>query len=411
MFHPHRLKRTDLPAGEPPQRGRSVTEKKPVVCIVSMNAYGTLSGGGSRGHIGGIEWQTVLTAKWLAAHGCSVSLVTWDEGGPAEETVDGVRIIKTCRKNAGVKGVRFFYPKWVKLNDALRRAVADLYYQNGAECTTGQVAWWCRRNGKPFVFAAASNMDCMKPLPEIGSGFVALLYRYGLRTAQERVVQTQTQQRMLLKNFSVTSRIIPMPCDGIPENRLRDGARAESRSILWVGRVCRVKRPHLFLDMAEKIPGMRFDIVGPVSDGDPYSREIHERGKAIANVTFHGGVAREKVTDFYLAAFCLCCTSEVEGFPNTFLEAWSAGLPVVSTFDPDDSIAAFGMGLVASDSDGLVSCVKELRSDREGYRRMSRNARRYFETNHKTDTILPRFDRLFAELRQHNGGYSNVKRP
>ena len=53
----------------------------PRVCFVSPFAYGALAGVDT-GHIGGIETQTSLMARWLAARGCSVSMVTWDEGQP-----------------------------------------------------------------------------------------------------------------------------------------------------------------------------------------------------------------------------------------------------------------------------------------------------------------------------------------
>jgi len=49
------------------------------LCLVAHFAYGAALGG-MHGHIGGVEWQTNLLAKWLAPQGHSVSLVTWDEG-------------------------------------------------------------------------------------------------------------------------------------------------------------------------------------------------------------------------------------------------------------------------------------------------------------------------------------------
>lgn len=51
---------------------------KPHICLIVPNAYGAMAGGRS-GHIGGAEHQTTMTARWFAAKGYPVSLVTWDE--------------------------------------------------------------------------------------------------------------------------------------------------------------------------------------------------------------------------------------------------------------------------------------------------------------------------------------------
>ena len=58
--------------------------KKPTLCIVAHNSYGALTSG-STGQIGGVEQQTVLMAKWFVGKGYEVSMITWDEGGGAEE--------------------------------------------------------------------------------------------------------------------------------------------------------------------------------------------------------------------------------------------------------------------------------------------------------------------------------------
>src|SRR3990170_4082161 len=104
--------------GEGLSQGRWGDERsRTKICIVSHQAFGALSGG-TRGHVGGVEWQTSLLAKWLAGRDYRVSLVTWDEGQPPGLEVEGVRVYKLCRRDEGIPGLRFFYPRWTSLNDA-----------------------------------------------------------------------------------------------------------------------------------------------------------------------------------------------------------------------------------------------------------------------------------------------------
>ncbi len=98
----------------------------------------------------------------------------------------------------------------------------------------------------------------------------------------------------------------------------------------------------------------------------------------------------------------MCCTSDFEGFPNTFLEAWSHGLPVVSTFDPDDLIAKRDMGTVADDVPGLVSGIRGLLTSQQRWSEASKNARRYYLENHAVDKVMPRFERVFLDVLGRN---------
>jgi len=363
------------------------------ICIVSHNAYGAISGGRS-GFIGGIEWQTSLTAKWFARRGHAVSFLTWDEGGPPEETFEGVRVIKICRQEAGLKGLRFFHPKWTSLARAMRRAGADLYYQNGGECATGQVALWCGRNQKPFVFSLASDADCDPALPEL-HWQEKFLFRMGLRRASQVVAQTVTQSNRLREVFAVDSVVIPMPCPEPPAGPLQPPLQAPRR-VLWVGRICQVKRPDRLLDLAALCPELAFDLVGPFMDGDS-SSAVRARAGAVPNLALHGGMPRERIHGFYDRASLLCCTSEYEGFPNTFLEAWSHGLPVISTFDPDGVIAKHNLGMVAEDIRDMQTAIRSLLASPARYQEISQNARRYFVENHKAGSVLPRFESLFLK--------------
>jgi glycosyltransferase involved in cell wall biosynthesis len=373
-------------------------EPAPSICIVSHNAYGAISGQKS-GHIGGVEWQTSLTARWFAQRGYDVSMLTWNEGGPPEEVFQGIRVIKISPKKPGVKGVRFFHPKWTGLVRAMRRAGADLYYHNCGECVTGQIALWCRKNGRKFVFSSANDTDCDSRLPELRTPWDRWLYRYGLRQADAIVVQTETQRRLLQEGFGLGATVIPMPCAGLASDQAVSRTGEIPRRLLWIARVARQKRPDRLLELAAMCPDLGFDFVGPFSGAgglpDEYAKAIKERAGTMANVVVHGAVQRDRLPDLYQRAALFCCTSDYEGFPNTFLEAWSYGLPIVSTFDPDGVIVRWNLGRVVKNMEEMAAAIRTLLAAPETYQQMSNNARRYYLDYHTVETVLPRFEQLF----------------
>lgn len=372
------------------------------LCIVSHLAYGALTGG-SAGHIGGVERQTSLMAKWFAAQGHRVTMITWDEGQGDGVDVNGVRVVTVCGKKQGIPGVRFLHPRWTSLIGALKRADAAVYYQNCGEGVTGQVAAWCRINGRPLVFSTASDKDCMRRIPANATGRRGwrdhLLYAYGIRHSSRVIVQTRTQQRLMIEQFRRESTVLPMACPGPTDTQFSPPAPPDPRAngILWVGRSTPIKRPEGFLAVAQACPDLRFDLVGPWYD-DAYSRAVRARAEHLPNVTVHGPVDRARMAEFYCRAACLCCTSESEGFPNTFLEAWSYGLPVVSTFDPDQLIADNALGGFAPDTATLIREVRSLLSDRKRWLSASANARRYYAAHYPVDQVMREYEHLFLEV-------------
>ncbi len=366
------------------------------ICLVAHFAYGAMADGES-GHIGGVERQTSLMARWFAAKGHRVSLLTWDEGQPDEMETDGVRIHKICRQRAGMWGLRFFHPRWTGLIRAMQAADADVYYQNCAEYVTGQVARWCRKHGRGFVYSVASDPDCDAALPELKHLRERVLYRYGLRHADSIIVQTAAQRDMLRSNFGLDSTVIPMPCPGPAEQDFRQPALPTDGPphVLWLGRIAQVKRLDRLIEVAKLCPKVLFDVVGPVAND--YDQAILRSAENAPNITLHGAAKRDQVGTFFRQAACLCCTSDYEGFPNTFLEAWSHGVPVVSPIDPDGLICAQGLGGVAEGAAGLASAIRSLFASPDTWGQASRNARDYYVRTHAVDSVMPQFERIFSE--------------
>ncbi|MCL4717803.1 MAG: glycosyltransferase family 4 protein [Phycisphaerae bacterium] len=411
------------------------------ICFVALNGYAAIGGRAGTSHIGGAERQTALLARELARRGHMVSLVVLDHGQADGEAIQGVRVFKAYARDAGLPGLRFFSPRLTGLWSALRRASADVYYQRMAEQTTGIVAAFCRRHGKRFFFASASDYDCLPELPRLRKPREAVLYRYGLRRADRVLVQTRHQREMMRTGFGVEAEVLSNAAEDLADRSVvsapggalaRDAGEASGRlaasgsdrgaapdargpevceprlseefavggtkglRVLWIGRYTPEKRLEWVFEIAGACSNLTFDIVGDATGGSRYAEDLKARAKRCENVRLLGRVAHEQIGALYRRSDVLLCTSEREGFPNTFLEAWSLGVPVVTTFDPDGVVAEFGLGRVATCVPGVIEALQVTAADGVGRERMRVCCRAYFEREHRVERVVDRFEALLA---------------
>lgn len=368
------------------------------ICIVANNAYGALTGEDS-GHIGGVERQTALLAEWLTAKGHQVSIITWDEGGEKIEDIGGIRVIKLCKVSDGLPGFRFLMPRWSSLISALKKADAELYYHNCAEYVTGQVAIWCKANKKPFIYTVASDADCEIDLPNLKSKREELLFRHGLQQANLVITQTSKQQALLKQNYDIDARVINMPAT--PPNYLAEFSRSalfSKQKVIWVGRLHKVKRLEWLFDIAQRLPNIQFEVIGPADGKSSYNQALLTRLAECNNIDYLGKVSRYDMPKIYQNASLLCCTSIYEGFPNTYLEAWSYGVPVITTIDPDNVINNNQLGFHAKSQDDFVNAIPRLISEQVYWQTCSTNCANYYTTNHEQNTVMAKFEQAFNSL-------------
>lgn len=366
------------------------------LCIVARTAYAALARRADLPNFGGAQIQQVLIARELVRRGHRVSFVVLDHGQPDGIEHDGIRAFKTCGPDDGLPVVRFLHPRWTSLASAMKRSGATVFYQRGAGAETGQAALWCGAKGRPFVFAAASDSDCDASLPYLRTRQDRVLYRVGLRRASRVVVQTPFQHEQMRAAFGIDSTLI-RSCSEDPGEPVWPRPRNERPRVLWVGRFSYEKRPELLLDVARACPACQFDVVGAATKaagGDA----LMSRAASLPNVTLHGRVGHDAMDGFYRQADVLLCTSAWEGFPNTFMEAWSRGTPVVSTVDPAGSVSQGGTGLLAADAGGLARAVESLTRDPREWDTYSRRARAYFVANHGIGAVVDAYERLLDEV-------------
>lgn len=374
-------------------------KEKPHVCFVALRSFNLLSQRKDICHVGGAEVQQQLIANWLVAQGYPVSFVTLDHGQKDASVYSGITIFKAYDPQKGVAGLRFIYPRWLGLHRALTRVNADIYYQRSACCETGQVALWCKLHKKSFIFALASEEDCSKrPLTLGNNKREWILYRLGIKLADVIVAQTLRQQAIFCENYGLSSILVRSCSQQVDDKLLQTLSAKRNPSVLWIGRFSPEKRLEWLLDVAEKCPEITFDVVGTANLQDVYASSLVQRTSAISNVVLHGEISHAQVEVFFAKCQLLCCTSEYEGFPNTFLEAWRVGVPVVSTFDPDDLIATQGLGRVVSNVTQLEEEIRSLLASKEQLERTSRAAFNYFINNHTIQKSLPQFSAIIDEL-------------
>lgn len=369
--------------------------KYPRICIVGLKCYDLLSGAKTPRYIGGIENQLVNLARGLIDRGFPVSFITFDHGQSDGIEHDGIRIHQAFVSDEGIPVIRFVHPRWTGLCSALARADADIYYQMGAGCETGQVAMWCRKKQKHFIFATASDADCVPNLPLLKSRREKYLYRYGLNRARMVISQTQQQQRLLLAHHGISSKIIRIMS---PQPQSEATTLGKRKRIIWVGRISPEKRPHLLLDIARRLPEYTFDLIGEANADTEYAQNFRQKVENNPSIILHGKVSNELLNEMYNGALLLIGTSRTEGFPVTFVEAWSRGIPVVSTFDPDRVIAKYNLGWTASSADNLVSALKESMSEPKKWKAASESAKDYYAKKHSLDSCMEQFTQIIRDV-------------
>ena len=382
------------------QTSRATNSPKPSICFIGMNNYGLLSGREDIPHIGGAEVQRMLIARELHSRGYRVSFVTLDHGQPDGIEHDGIRVHKAYDLEKGVRLLRFVHPRWTGLWSAMARANADIYCARGVDSEAGQTALWCGCHKRPFVFWGANNSDFLRELP-LTSPKERWLSRLALRSADVIIAQTKNQQQLLARNYGLPSTHIPNlgRCERCDVLSAPSTSLGEQRRVLWVGRPARQKRFEWLLDLARTCPDVTFEAVGVSASGLGYERDLALQAASVSNVRMHGIVPPSGMPSLYAGASLLCSTSMHEGFPNVFLEAWSIGLPVVSTFDPDGVIAATGAGLVADSVDGLAKVIREMFSSGERWVEASKAARTYYTANHSPKACIDRLEEVLNMIR------------
>ncbi len=368
----------------------------PSICFVGLANLPVLAREFAHHGVGGAELQQTLLARALARRGTRVSMVVGDYGQPDGAQWCGIKTYKAYRPDEGIPLLRFVHPRWTKLWAAMKRAAADIYYTSCAGAQVGQVAMFARLHGAKAVFRIASDSDCDPAAVLIRFRRDKFLYRYGLQRADLVLAQTPQQHAALLRHFRRDSRVVPSLTDSA---RSRRAFHERDIDVLWVGNLRALKRPERLLEAARKLPQLRFHMIGgPMPGAHELFESVRSAATQLPNVQFHGAVSYHAIGDLYARARVFVGTSETEGFPNSYLQAWAHGVPVVAFLDPEQLLARKSLGHAVGSMDEMASSIAVLNGDRVLWEAASLRCTQYMDSRFNESQMVRPYVEALSDL-------------
>ena len=336
---------------------------------------------------GGSELQVLQLSRVLVRAGYQVTILTNDYGQADEEFFENIRIVKAPLRFLGGSNW-YFLPDTLRFISKVRKLKLDWCFfrtPNTALFQLGLARLFCR-NMKICKYIA-SDMDCKKE-----KNLPYMLYCLGLKMTDKFLFQTRTQQQLAEKNLHITGNIMPNIFVPPAES---DEPCTKDTDVLWVGAFNEWKRPDRLLKIAQQLPQYKFTVISkPIAES---YRELENKLRSLPNVDFIGTVPFEQTQSYFNRARLYLSTSAVEGFPNTFLQAWYAKSPVVSVSFPCDGILERdNSGKLSGSTAQAVQDIADILENDHLRCLMGENGYQYLQKNHLPENILKKLEMLLG---------------
>jgi glycosyltransferase involved in cell wall biosynthesis len=343
---------------------------------------------------GGAERQQWLLARALAATGWAVTVGVHEALKVGERrTIDGVEFLGIGRGYIGI-GRDHIHLVWYRF---LSSEQPDWWYWRCADHLLGSAVEVAKLARVRTIFAAGFDTDVQPRRALFRRSHWWPLYAWGLSRTDRIFVQHTGQLAELAPRWRPKAYIVPSIAGEMAAVKPHS---ERAQYVAWVAMLRQPKRPDVLLEIAHKTPAIRFVVCGgptPFASPPGYGEWIVEALQAQPNIEFLGQVAPQKTQQIIADAAMLLSTSDAEGFPNTFLEAWSSGTPVISLkLDPDRIIEREGLGTVPGTVERAIADILALMESPQRRDAIAARARRYVADTHSAAAVATVFEKAIA---------------
>jgi len=174
--------------------------------------------------------------------------------------------------------------------------------------------------------------------------------------------------------------------------------------VVGIGSLIDVKRPDRFLSWVKALRDAEVNVSATWIGDGPLRGVIEQRAEALGlPITFLGHQPREQVFHVLATAHLLLLTSKFEVFPFAVLEAYSQGIPVISSrfAGAEDFIDPGRTGLLvdADNPDEVAQLVAALLQDESRLDEMSRAAQTEFVRRFNDPNVMARaYAKIYSDV-------------
>jgi glycosyltransferase involved in cell wall biosynthesis len=184
---------------------------------------------------------------------------------------------------------------------------------------------------------------------------------------------------------------LPTPVD-VP----REISKADEPTICFIGRWDRVKRPEIFLDLARKMPKVKFIAVGKgqLEDEDAALRTKYAQYENIEMPGFIDQFASDGIQRILEKSWVLVNTSAKEALPNSFIEAAAHKCAIVSAINPEGFTSKFGKIVENDNYETALSNVLH----NNAWEELGEKGYRYVRNVYERDRVISQHEEIYERL-------------
>lgn len=326
---------------------------------------------------GGAEYQAFNLGLLFKEQGFQVIFISlgFDKNEVfVDDNLFKIYTFKTPKSKLHTFSLYLFFSK--QITNVIQLEKPNLVYQRVLNSFSSYIARMCYNLKTPYCLHIADNY-CLEFDETLRGRIKKVLFNRLIKYPVHFICQTDIQQKNL-KRYGKQATVLPniLPIESVLCNK----SNTEFK-VLWVANIRPVKQLREFLNIAKECENqaeIEFIVIGRK---DNISVEENSSLNILKNVRYFGELDQKEVLTQMEESHVLMNTSISEGFSNTFIQAWSRGMLVLSlNSDPNGLIEKYKVGFIAN---GSIRKLKEslilLSTNSILYKEYSKNVQTLFE--------------------------------
>jgi len=340
--------------------------------------------------IGGAELQMALLARSLAGAGNEVVIID-PHISQSFVTPEGIHVLNVPEWNSGLPVIRNLTNRMPALYKALASQKADYYYIRMRSYFNLAAYRAARKTKGKVIVGLAHDLDVASFIKKFRYEYI---YKFSLVKLLTQYIPNDLAFSYILKRADFIT-------------LQHEGQRIKSSSIKGKQAVFHNIFDFSLMPLTQSAPHDYFVIVGSLTPlkgaynllrivnmidkknrivvvGEPKGKQaekIYKKLSKMSNVELKGRLPHQETLQLITNAKALINTSNYEGFPNIFLEAWAANVPVISLkINPGNVIDEYGLGVYCHGSFAeMKECIDSGKTEKLDKTQMSKYVRRFHE--------------------------------